>query len=321
MTASISIVIPTLDRGELLLETVRMLLELVEPADELMLVDQTPDPPADVAEQLQAMEQSGAIRWIRLERPSIPHAMNVGLQAARSPIVLFLDDDIIPDAQLVAAHRAKHANCDPERVWGVVGQVLQPGEEPHARNGYQRKAGLRADFEFPFWSTETAQVANVMAGNLSVRREQALAVGGFDENFSGSAYRFETEFCRRLLAAGGEVHYEPAASIRHLRAARGGTRVTGNHLTSASPRHGMGDYYFALRSGVSLESAAYILRRPLREVRTRFHLAHPWYIPVKLLGEARALCSALGAWRRGPQLISNGGSEMPDRRPVTEASN
>ena len=304
MTPSISIVVPTFDRGDLLLETVRLLHDLPAPADEMLIVDQTREPPDAVVEQLQDWERSGTVRWIRLERPSIPHAMNVGLQSARSSIVLFLDDDIIPDERLVDAHRVKHAGCDPQRVWAVVGQVLQPGEQPHARNGYQRKPGLRADFEFPFWSSEAAQVANVMAGNLSVRREQALAVGGFDENFSGSAYRFETEFCRRLLAAGGEVHYEPAASLRHLRAARGGTRTRGSHLTSASPRHGMGDYYFALQSGVSLESAAYMLRRPFREVRTRFHLAHPWYIPVKLLGEARAFCAAVAAWRRGPQLTS-----------------
>jgi GT2 family glycosyltransferase len=181
--------------------------------------------------------------------------------------------------------------------------VLQPGEEPHGRNGFRRSTGLRADLDFPFWSTESAAVANVMAGNLSLRRDRALAAGGFDENFSGAAYRFETEFCRRLLAAGGAVQFEPAASLRHLRAQRGGTRIAGSHLTSASPRHGMGDYYFALRSGLSLESAGYMLCRPFREVRTRFHLRRPWYIPVKLVGEARAFCAALAAWQRGPQLL------------------
>jgi GT2 family glycosyltransferase len=321
MSIPISIVIPTFDRGELLLATVRMLLNLPEPADELLIVDQTPEPPGPVAEQLRTWEQDGTVRWIRLNRPSIPHAMNVGLQSARSPIVLFLDDDIIPDSRLVAAHRARHAGPDAHRVWAVVGQVLQPGEQPRARNGYQSTGGLLADLEFPFWSTESAQVANVMAGNLSVRREQALSVGGFDENFAGSAYRFETEFCRRLLAAGGRVHYEPAAGLRHLRAARGGTRIAGNHLASASPRHGMGDYYFALRSGLSLESAAYILRRPFREVRTRFHMARPWFIPVKLVGEARAFWAALSAWQRGPQLLTHGKPAMTDHQAASEDSN
>jgi GT2 family glycosyltransferase len=301
MTPAISNVIPTFDRGDVLLDTVRALFTLRDRADEVLIVDQTPQPPASVADQLRSWENVGAVRWLRLDRPSIPHAMNFGLQAAASDVVLFLDDDIVPGPRLIAAHRATHAAN--RALWGVVGQVLQPGEEPQARNGYRPSIGLKADLDFPFWSTETASVSNVMAGNLSVRRERALDIGGFDENFIGAAYRFETEFCRRLRAAGGEVRFEPAASLRHLRAPRGGTRTAGSHLASASPRHGMGDYYFALRSGISLESAAYMLQRPFREVCTRFHLRRPWYIPVKLVGEARALCAAMTAYRRGPQLL------------------
>ena len=83
--------------------------------------------------------------------------------------------------------------------------------------------------------------------------------------------------------------YEPAASIRHLRAERGGTRRFGNHLCSWSPVHGVGDYYFALRNGIGLESLIYMAQRPFRETCTRFHLRRPWWIPVKLAGELLAL--------------------------------
>lgn len=312
MTPAISIVIPTFDRGDVLLDTIRALFALRDRADEMLIVDQTPQPPASVAGQLRDWNKAGAIRWLRLDRPSIPHAMNVGLQSAASEVVLFLDDDIVPGPRLVAAHRA--AQAADKSAWAIVGQVLQPGEEPQERNGYMQRTGLKADLDFPFWSTETATIANVMAGNLSVRREQVLDLGGFDENFSGAAYRFETEFCRRMLAAGGAVRFEPAASLRHLRAQRGGTRTSGSHLTSASPRHGMGDYYFALRSGVSLESAAYMLRRPFREVTTRFHLRRPWYIPVKLVGEVRAFLAAVSAFRRGPQLLGSDSTIAESRR-------
>ena len=65
----------------------------------------------------------------------------------------------------------------------------------------------------------------------------------------------------------------------------------------------MGDYYFALRSGLSAATLAHILRRPVREVSTRFHLRHPWYIPLKLLGELRAFGEAVRAVARGPQLL------------------
>ena len=67
--------------------------------------------------------------------------------------------------------------------------------------------------------------------------------------------------------------------------------------------HGQGDYYFALRQGLCWATLAYIMRRPWREVRTRFHLRHPWFVPVKLLGEMRALLLALRLWRQGPRLL------------------
>jgi hypothetical protein len=165
-------------------------------------------------------------------------------------------------------------------------------------------SSLTQDMRFAFNGGNPAWVANVMAGNLCVNRERALRVGGFDANFTPPvAYRFETEFAKRLLAAGGRIWFEPRASIRHLRAARGGTRSQGSHLNSASPVHGVGDYYFALRCGHGWGRVAYMACRPVREVRTRFHLRHPWFIPVKLLGEMRALLLALRLWQQGPRLL------------------
>ena len=113
-----------------------------------------------------------------------------------------------------------HASAHVEfpETWAVAGQVLQPGESSGGRGPRTIPShGIRADLDFPFWSDQRAFVVNVMAGNLSVKRDKALAVGAFDENFEGVAYRFETEFARRLVRLGGQILFEPAASIRHLR--------------------------------------------------------------------------------------------------------
>jgi GT2 family glycosyltransferase len=294
-----------------LVDTVQAVLALRQPPQELILVDQTETHAEDARRTLTQLHSGGLVRWLRLPVPSIPRSMNVGLSEAHNENVLFLDDDIVPGNGLLSAHLAAHqAHLD---AWAVVGQVLQPGEEPASRKGYVATTGVRADLDFPFWSDTHACVSNVMAGNLSVKRERALACGGFDENFQGVAYRFETEFARRLIAAGGRIRFEPKASIRHLRAARGGTRSQGSHLTSASPIHGMGDYYFALRQGCCGETVTYMARRTIREVCTRFHLRHPWYIPVKLLGEMRALLWAVRLWRRGPKLVRRSWEQGAER--------
>ena len=304
---SVSIAVPTYQRGDVLLRTLGMLFGQHPLPAEILVVDQTEEPASDVATQLTLWDRQGCIRWIRLPEPSITRAMNVALSTAKAPVVLFLDDDIIPAPNLIGTH----AEClaQDEQIWAVAGQVLQPGEQPRDATVHCARSGLRAFLDFPFYSTKSVDIANVMAGNLAVRRDKAILVGGFDENFKGVAYRFETEFARRLIRHGGRILFEPAASIRHLHSKEGGTRAHGNHLESPSPAHGVGEYYFALRSGVTWETLTYMLRRPIREIVTRFHLRHPWYIPGKLLGEARAFCWACRLAMQGPSLMS------PLRRP------
>ncbi|MCA9043370.1 MAG: glycosyltransferase family 2 protein, partial [Planctomycetaceae bacterium] len=122
-SANLSIVIPTLGRESVLLDTVRALLELEDRADEILIIDQTPQHESSTESTLQQWHDAGDIRWIKRETPGIPQAMNAGLLASLGELVLFLDDDIIPAPELVTGHRASHAKQD---VDAVVGQVIQP---------------------------------------------------------------------------------------------------------------------------------------------------------------------------------------------------
>jgi GT2 family glycosyltransferase len=202
---------------------------------------------------------------------------------------------------LITDHTVAHSQD--LTVWATVGQIIQPWQQSEFIEPPRELTGLQRDFDFPFHSTVTAEVENIMATNLCVNRERALSIGGFDENFVGSAYRFESDFARRVIAAGGRIQFVGSAAIDHLRANEGGTRAYGNHLTSSSPVHGFGDYYYAFRHGSGSEAWRYSFRRMFREVRTRFHLTHPWWIPVKLLGEMRALRAGRRQARLGPKLV------------------
>ena len=317
MSQRLSIVIPTYGRNAVLCNTIEALLDLDCQASEIILMDQMPQHDMATERRLSEWQEDKKIRWTRLKKPSTTCAMNQGVLAATGDIVLFLDDDIIPDPHLFHNHLVAYDRY-PE-ISAVVGRVLQPEDwcesagvaqkKPRYRTNKASKvrAGqhLRTDLSFRFNGTEPTWISNVMAGNLSVRRHRFLEIGGFDENFGPPvAYRFETELAKRVIANGGKIWFEPKASIQHLRAPSGGTRSHGSHLTSASPIHGVGDYYYALRCGHGWERLLYMLRRPFREVRTKFHLHHPWYIPVKFIGELRAMAAAVRLYRRGARLVS-----------------
>jgi GT2 family glycosyltransferase len=297
----LSIVIPTYGREEVLCDTIAQLLEQSPAADEIVVVDQTSVHESRTTDCLGSWSAAGVIRWVRLTRASQPLACNTGLREASQPFVLFLDDDIRIGSGFLNAHLQAFVS---DGIHGVVGQVLQPGQDEDRGCPPPPSDGPLADLQFPFNSARPGCIRNGMSGNLCVRRAQALAIGGFDENYLPPvSYRFDSDFCKRLCRSGGTIVFEPAARIHHLRSPRGGTRSLSSHLTSASPVHGQGDYYFALRQGLCWATLAYIMRRPWREVRTRFHLRHPWFVPVKLLGEMRALLLALRLWRQGPRLL------------------
>lgn len=303
--STISVVVPTYRRERVLIETLESLLAIAKRTSgfrELILVDQTDRHEPETDRRLGDWERADRIRWLRRDEPHLTRAMNQGLVSADADVVLFTDDDIIPGQDLLGRHLQAY-RAQP-RAWAVVGQVLQPGEEP-ADLPYSPSGGtLRRYLDFPFRRTGGAFIENAMAGNLSLIRDRALELGGFDESFTPPvASRFETEFAKRLVASGGMIWFEPSASIRHLRSGTGGTRSRGSHLTSMEPCHGVGDYYYALRRGSGWELWWYVLRRPFREVRTRFHLAHPWWIPVKLIGELRAFAMAFALYKRNPKLL------------------
>jgi GT2 family glycosyltransferase len=311
----LTIVIPTYNREQVLVDTIHALIQIrgtFAEATELLVIDQTLKHHRNTEIHLRAWDSEGAIRWLRLNTPHLTHAMNTGLFEAIGEVVLFLDDDIMPLPELLEQHCLVH-QLWPE-AWAVVGMVLQPGQSPAALKAKPNSSSLWRDLDFPYNSIFEGWVENVMAGNLSVKRKQAIGIGGFDESFPPPvASRFETEFAKRLIRSGGRIRYAPSAAIHHLAATSGGTRSQGSHLTSFSPCHGVGDCYFALRCGRGWERIWYLVRKPFREVRTRFHLRHPWWIPVKLVGEVRALIQAYRLWRKPAKLISQDSAAAPLR--------
>lgn len=176
------------------------------------------------------------LRWQWQPRRGAAAARNAGVRLAEAPVMLFLDDDVVPEPGCVAAYAAHHAAGNrPVVVVGDCPVVLPARPRPHDLGGWawwvdfnHRRAGSPASYR------------DVCAGNLSVPRELFVAVGGFDEGFTGYGAE-DWELGVRLLAAGVDVVVEPGAVAHHHR------RHSIADLLAHARSEGRADVHFARR--------------------------------------------------------------------------
>ena len=298
---AVSVVIPTYNREGVLIETVKQFLALSLPAREILVIDQTEVHEEQTRISLAQWHERGRIQWIRLDAPSITVAMNTGLKRASGDIVLFVDDDVEFTSELVLEHALSY--LDPA-VHGVAGQVVQSWERELSPDQGSYLGGAESNPDaFMFNSSVRMPVRRFIGCNASFCRRAMLAVGGFDENFVQVAYRFEAEFAERLVSRGYNMVFNPEASLNHLKVKEGGTRSHGDHLRTHKPAHAVGRYYYLLVTKNAPNRWLQFFSSPLRSAMTRFHLSHPWWIPVTVIAEMSGLVWAIWLRVQGPKYL------------------
>ena len=207
----LSVVVPTRDRLDTLRVVLPSLLDQTLPADqyEIVIADsRSRDGTAGFVGELVDAGR-GNIRHIPGDYTGRAAARNAGIAAARAPLVLFTDADIIASRDLLAQHDETHSAAR-ERI-AVVGCELQvksldeyrlQRDQPSARRPLH--PNTRRSLSWLYFLT----------GNASVRRDDLLAVGGFDEDFTGYGHE-DLELGYRLAKAGVELRYNPNAINYH----------------------------------------------------------------------------------------------------------
>lgn len=292
----VTIVIPTLNRGSTLINTIEYLRKL-SPSISIIAVDQTLHHPKEVQSSLEHYQENGSVQWIRLTQPSVVAAMNQGLLAAETEYVLFLDDDIKPFDTLLTGHSM--AILDNKGEIGIIaGRVVESWDAPE---------GLIKNSEkhFSFNGLNDCSATVFRGGNFSVNRLLAIEIGGFDENFRGTAHDYEREFADRVTASGNSIKYCASAGIHHLKVEEGGIRTYGHFLKTTKPHHAVGAYYYILTSQLVSNKPLKIFQRLIERVATKTHLKQPWWIPLTLVGDLTGLIWAVKMWVQGPKHISS----------------
>ena len=219
-----SVIIPTYNRAEILRCTLSSLAQQRYPRDRFEVIvvdDESTDHTAEVVREFQR-----ALNLLYLYRGDSDHRVsrprNLGIAKAQGEILLFLDSDMIVCPDYVEEHLTSHRISDtPLLVMGYVygyrygyevdGRVLL--ERVDFRDVSNSSQVLRAHSKF--WdpreivyqkvdddlSQLPAPWRFVWSNSISLRREEALRIGGFDDAFQALGGE-DTEFGYRCFKKG-----------------------------------------------------------------------------------------------------------------------
>jgi glycosyltransferase involved in cell wall biosynthesis len=296
---SVTVVVPTYQREDPLLETLRHVEAQERVPDEVLVIDQSPRHTPETAAALAAAERAGKIRCIRQQPASLTKARNRGLQEARGDVVLFLDDDVLLPDGLVATHLRHFERGEVDAVGGPTLDAPAAFDWRELPAGDPRAAAVRMPNNSGRWA---AGIPHLVGCNHSVLRDRAIRIGGYDELFVGSAYCEDGDFALRLYEAGGRFVYDPAAWLIHRRVPSGGCRVVGN-LAWREWQKTVCVLLFAMRHGRSVRNRRALWIEALRMGPfRRENVVRPWRWPWAWAGFAYAMYEA--RWRAWHPVVS-----------------
>jgi glycosyltransferase involved in cell wall biosynthesis len=208
---TISVVIPTFQRREIVLKTVGALTaqEGAPPFEVVVVVDGSTD---GTAEALRQLETPFELMVLEQENAGASAARNRGAGAARGKLLLFLDDDMEADSKLLCEHARSHGD-GADVVFGDIPL------HPDSPAGFlSESVGAWADERSRKLSADPTAlgVMDFQSGQISIARDVFLGVEGFDTVFTreGSYGGEDFDLGVRLDRAGYRMVFNAKAISR-----------------------------------------------------------------------------------------------------------
>ena len=207
----LSFVIPTYNRCRLLPDTIPVLAGLKTAegtAYEVIFVDNGSMDSSPAILQDAVRRFPDIFRYIRIAPTGGPSApRNTGIRAAKGEAIIILDDDVLPDDDLVLRYADFHTRY-PEQHQAAVGVAYVPDrvkDDPmswlHAFNHDRLANGVRVDY------------LHFCTCNVSIKREFMLRAGMFDESF----LFYEDVLCGYKLEQNGmHLYFQRNARAQHV---------------------------------------------------------------------------------------------------------
>ncbi len=206
-----SVVLPTHGRRASLLRVLRALGRQDAPAGtfEVVVVCDGDVDGSTAACRALAPESPYALRVIEQPNAGPAAARNRGVAEAQAPLIVFLDDDVVPDAGLIAAHLAAQQGQS-ERV--TIGPLLPPPDARLNAWGAWEERALCRQYDDMMAGRWQATYRQFYTGNASVLKQHILDAGGFDSSFRRAE---DVELALRLRDRGLSFAFLPEARGWH----------------------------------------------------------------------------------------------------------
>jgi GT2 family glycosyltransferase len=189
------------------------------PPHEVIVVDSASPPAA--AEEIEALAEAAGSTLLRADRPGLSHARNLGLAAATTPWVAYLDDDAVAEPDWTARMADAIALLPPAAA-AIGGRILPEWEAPLPDWWPQALRGVLTIVEWDGQGEEGRGLPDgvaVYGANMAFRAEALRAIGGFPEELGRVEGRLlsgeEVEVLERLRARAGRVFYDGRITVRH----------------------------------------------------------------------------------------------------------
>lgn len=289
-TLDLSVIVPSCNRSAALAHLMRAIEAQTLPPQRyevIVVLDGSTD---DSSAQLRAWAQAHPVHTLRVvEQPNRGQsaARTHGVSVAQSPLLLFLDDDIVPGPNCLAAHIHRHEQSDESQPLVLLGDARVPTRQ--GESYYDMLTRMWWDDVYDQRTRRHPHVLyhDLISNHVSMPRDLFDAAGGFAADFAGYG-REDYDLGHRLLKLGARFALEPAAEAVH--------RHRGH------PRQVLRNMQDEGRNDVRLGQRHPELRRGLRCARPGFgvRLIFAWpqlFAPLLRIGPpALRVCEALGLW-------------------------
>lgn len=218
--STISVIIPTHNRAELLVGTLRSLAVARDyhGGDEVIVVANACTDGTEAAVDGLRPDFPVALRLCREVEPSLNLARNRGASEARGDLLAFIDDDVRVDKGWVDALRTNFDECGADIGTGPVRLCWELVPRPTWLT--QRAAKLLTAIDLGADVIATNNANHFVGANLTMRSKLWRDLGGFRAGLDRSGKDLlsggDTEFVNRALQLGNHGVYHPGAGLLHV---------------------------------------------------------------------------------------------------------